>query len=265
LRDHRRIDAVGRLLFDRGVHVTLAAYVGWISFYLLWGAAALHPSMAELERAASDRDPRLTPLRLVMLTCASLIAPVMALLQVIDEGEDRFVVNVAAILLFALVVARMAGLVRQQERSVARERILSAAGADLVAATNRADICRAALGAARALAGGDVAARLCLAEGDRVLVAGGELAAAWPVTPATAAALLDRSGASGSQRACPRVLWWSCGSRRRRRPRSCCPSRSVARRTGCSPSQASSGSRERCRAAWPHWRPRSRSRSRARP
>ena len=175
--------------------------VGWISFYLLWGAAALHPSMGELERAAPDRDPRLTPLRLVMLTCASLIAPVMALLQVIDEGEDRFVVNVAAIILFALVVARMAGLVRQQERSVARERILSAVGADLVAATNRADICRAALGAARALAGDDVAARLCLAEGERVLVvADGELAAAWPVTPATAVALLDRSGASGSQR-----------------------------------------------------------------
>ena len=26
LRDHQRIDAVGRLLFDRGVYVTLAAY-----------------------------------------------------------------------------------------------------------------------------------------------------------------------------------------------------------------------------------------------
>ena len=26
LRDHRRIDAVGRFLFDRGVYVTLAAY-----------------------------------------------------------------------------------------------------------------------------------------------------------------------------------------------------------------------------------------------
>ena len=30
--------------------------VGWISFYLLWGAAALHPSMRELEPAAPDRD-----------------------------------------------------------------------------------------------------------------------------------------------------------------------------------------------------------------
>ena len=164
--------------------------VGWLTFYLLWGAAALHPSMADLERAAPDRDVRLTPLRLVTLTCASLIAPIMALLQVIDAGDDRLVVNVAAIILFALVVARMAGLVRQQERSVARERVLSAAGTDLVAATSRADICHAALAAAHALAGDEVAARLCLAEGDSVVVADSELAAAWPVSPATASALL---------------------------------------------------------------------------
>ena len=164
--------------------------LGWLSFYLLWGAAALHPSMRELETPAPDRNPRLTPLRLVLLTFASLIAPVMALLQVIDDGDDQFVVNVAAIILFGLVVTRMAGLVRQQERSVAREKILSAAGADLVAATSRDDICRAALVAARALAGDEVVARLCLAEGDRVVIADAELGAAWPVTPATAAALL---------------------------------------------------------------------------
>ncbi len=174
--------------------------VGWISFYLLWGAAALHPSMADLEEAAPDRDTRLTPLRLVTLTCASLIAPVMALLQVIERGDDRFVVNVAAIILFALVVTRMTGLVRQQERSVARERVLSSAGADLVAATSRAEICDAALAAARALAGDDVAARLCLAEADRVVVADAGLGAAWPVTDPAAAALLAPVGTPGTPR-----------------------------------------------------------------
>ena len=155
--------------------------VGWISFYLLWGAAALHPSMAELERAAPDRDARLTPQRLVLLVCASLIAPVMALLQVIDNADDRLVVNVTAIVLFGLVVTRMAGLVRQQERSVARERILSAAGADLVAATSREDICHAALAAACELAGDGAAARLCLAEDGGFVAADAELAAAWPI------------------------------------------------------------------------------------
>ncbi|MEA2244756.1 MAG: hypothetical protein QOD24_4312, partial [Solirubrobacteraceae bacterium] len=172
--------------------------IGWLAFYLLWGAAALHPSMGDLERAAPERDVRLTPLRLLTLTGASLIAPVMALLQVIDQGDDRFVVNVASIILFALVVTRMAGLVRQQERSVAREKILSAAGADLVAATNRAEICRAALVAARALAGEDVDARLCLGDRDGVVVVDGELGGAWPVMPDTAAVLLNRGGAAGS-------------------------------------------------------------------
>jgi len=179
--------------------------VGWISFYLLWGAAALHPSMRALERAAPDRDVRLTPLRLVTLVCASLIAPVMALLQVIDKGDDQFVVNVAAIILFGLVVTRMAGLVRLQERSVARERILSSAGADLVAATSRADICDAALSAGRALAGDEVAVRLCLADADRVVVADAELAAGWHLTPATADALLTR-GDGASRRLPPSAL-----------------------------------------------------------
>ncbi len=174
--------------------------IGWVSFYLLWGAAALHPSMNELETPAPDRNPRLTPLRLGLLTFASLIAPVMALLQVLDVGDDRFVVNVAAIILFALVVTRMTGLVRQQERSVARERILSAAGADLVAATSRADICHAALVAAHALAGDTVAARLCLVEGDSVLVADAELGAAWTVSPATSAGLLVPCAEDGSPR-----------------------------------------------------------------
>ena len=144
--------------------------VGWISFYLLWGAAALHPSMRELEQPA-DREPRLTSLRLLLLTCASLMAPVIAFVQTLDNTKDRGVVNVGAILLFALVVTRMAGLVRQQERSVERERILSAAGADLVGATSREEICRAALHAAGALAGAEAEARLCLIEQGSVLIA----------------------------------------------------------------------------------------------
>jgi diguanylate cyclase (GGDEF)-like protein/PAS domain S-box-containing protein len=144
--------------------------VGWIAFYLLWGAAALHPSMRELEQPALDRESRLTALRLLLLTCASLMAPVIAFVQTLDNAKDRGVVNVGAILLFALVVARMAGLVRQQERSVDRERILSAAGADLVGATSREEICRAALHAAHALGGEQADARLCLIEDDGVLV-----------------------------------------------------------------------------------------------
>ena len=36
--------------------------VGWISFYLLWGAAALHPTMRELDHAAPEKDVAPGPL-----------------------------------------------------------------------------------------------------------------------------------------------------------------------------------------------------------
>jgi diguanylate cyclase (GGDEF)-like protein/PAS domain S-box-containing protein len=126
--------------------------VGWISFYLLWGAAALHPSMAGLDEAAPDREPRLSPLRLGLLTCASLIAPAIELIQEVGRRNvDLFVIIAASAVLFGLVVARMAGLVRQQERFMTRERTLSAAGAALVTATTREEIYAAARDSARAL------------------------------------------------------------------------------------------------------------------
>jgi diguanylate cyclase (GGDEF)-like protein/PAS domain S-box-containing protein len=162
--------------------------VGWIAFYLLWGAAALHPSMVELERPAPDREPRLRPIRLVLLTCASIIAPVLALLRNDHLTNDAVVLNLTAIVLFALVVARIAGLVRQQERSVTRERILRSVGEALVAATDRDAIHEAALDAARALTAHGSVARLRAAEDHAELAAA---AGAGPValTPATRAGL----------------------------------------------------------------------------
>ena len=67
----------------------------------------------------------------------------------------------ASVVLFGLVVARMAGLVRQQERSVARERVLSHAGAALVAATGREEIQRAVLDSIDPLLQGPGTALLC--------------------------------------------------------------------------------------------------------
>ena len=51
--------------------------LGWIGFYLLWGAGALHPSMARLDQSGQEREVILTRFRLGLLTCASLIAPVI--------------------------------------------------------------------------------------------------------------------------------------------------------------------------------------------
>jgi diguanylate cyclase (GGDEF)-like protein/PAS domain S-box-containing protein len=193
--------AYGMVTLNGAYHGQVVLDVGWISFYLLWGAAALHPSMRELEQPAPDRVPRLTPLRLALLTVASLIAPVVEATQELRRGNlDLLVIIAASVVLFGLVVLRMAGLVRQQERSVARERTLSGAGASLVAATGREEIYRAALSAVRALFDHEAAARLCLLEDGKLSVVAAEGAleqpgAAWPLRPATAARLLTEPSA----------------------------------------------------------------------
>jgi hypothetical protein len=135
---------------------------GWIGSYLLWGAAGLHPSMARLDQPAPGREIVLTRFRLALLTCASLMAPVIGIVHDLRSGDlDYTAVRAASILLFGLVVVRMAGLVRQQDRSLERERSLSGAGAELVAATERAEIDRVAIRAAAALTTPGAAVALC--------------------------------------------------------------------------------------------------------
>jgi diguanylate cyclase (GGDEF)-like protein/PAS domain S-box-containing protein len=135
---------------------------GWIGFYLLWGAAALHPSMSEIDQPAVQSGGLLTRFRLGLLAGASLIAPTIGIVDDLNNGDYDFaVVRGASIVLFGLVVSRMAGLMRQQERSLERERMLSAAGADLVAATSREEIDTVALAAAGAMAGPGLVTVMC--------------------------------------------------------------------------------------------------------
>jgi diguanylate cyclase (GGDEF)-like protein/PAS domain S-box-containing protein len=144
---------------------------GWIFFYLLWGAAALHPSMRNLSDPASERAPKLTPLRLALLATATLIAPALELTKVLSLDQPDLVAIIAAsVVLFALVVGRMAGLVRQREKSVDRESALTAAGGSLVAAASPREIAAAALRAVSDLSQGQVQARLCRIAADHVRV-----------------------------------------------------------------------------------------------
>jgi diguanylate cyclase (GGDEF)-like protein len=88
---------------------------GWIGSYVLWGAAGLHPSMARLAEPAPGKQNALTRFRLGLLTLASLIPPVIALFN--DFGSDNVdsaVVEISSIVLFALVLTRMAGLIGRQ-------------------------------------------------------------------------------------------------------------------------------------------------------
>lgn len=168
---------------------------GWMSYYLLWGAAALHPSMRTLDEPSYDLAPRLTRPRLLALTVASLVAPTLLMTNEVGNNDfDMMVVVATSVILVGLVVARMSGLVHQQERTADRERVLTAAGADLVRATDRAEIHTAALDAVQLFCGTSAAAFICQPDTDRITVlatagcaSAGDLPR--PLAPATSAAL----------------------------------------------------------------------------
>jgi diguanylate cyclase (GGDEF)-like protein/PAS domain S-box-containing protein len=145
---------------------------GWATFYLLWGAAVLHGSMRELSDEAPHQDVGRTRPRLVLVAVASLTVPLMWILRLIrGHRSDLWVIMLATIAIFALVVARMSGLVRKLELSFHREKTLRTAGASLVTATNRAGIHTATMQAVRTLVPDGSASLLALTEGgaDRVL------------------------------------------------------------------------------------------------
>jgi diguanylate cyclase (GGDEF)-like protein/PAS domain S-box-containing protein len=153
--------AYGYALLKNTYNHQLIFDVGWIAYYVLWGAAALHPSMRTLEEPAVGYRARLTPVRLGLLGGACLIAPGIRFAQEL-HNPDVLVLIVASAVLFLLVVTRMAGLVRQEERAVSRELALRAAGVELVAAAGPEQVHNAAVSSVRVLLGDSTRVRLVL-------------------------------------------------------------------------------------------------------
>ncbi|MBW3601192.1 MAG: EAL domain-containing protein [Actinobacteria bacterium] len=126
--------------------------IGWMAFYLLMGAAALHPSMVALSQPTGTSEGRLTRARLAFLVVVAVAAPTV----VVVETIRGLPINVPVIVggtsaLFLLAIVRMVGLVRILEGTLqrlrhagARDRVLRETGTVLVAATEREEICDAA-------------------------------------------------------------------------------------------------------------------------
>jgi diguanylate cyclase (GGDEF)-like protein/PAS domain S-box-containing protein len=148
---------------------------------VLWGTAALHPSMAELTEPNHDPEQRLSSKRLAVLSAATLMAPAMLAVAAVRAGSDELLVIVgAATTLSALVIVRLAGLVARHERSEQREHVLGSAAAALVSAWTREDIHDVAVDSALEIAGSeDATVGLTIgAEDDfRVMAAAGPRAA----------------------------------------------------------------------------------------
>lgn len=94
-----------------GYHTGSPIDVGWMTWYVCWGAAALHPTMGALAEPASPREARLTRWRLGLLAGASLLAPAIQVVQLArGQHTEGLVIAVGSMVLFGLVLARLQGL-----------------------------------------------------------------------------------------------------------------------------------------------------------
>jgi diguanylate cyclase (GGDEF)-like protein/PAS domain S-box-containing protein len=154
----------------------------FIGSAVLWGTAALHPSMVQLTEPVADPEKRLSGRRLAVLSAATLMAPAMLAVAAFRVGNSELLVIVgAAATLSALVIVRLAGLVARHERSERREHALGEAAAGLVAAWTRDDIYRVAVDSALEIVGTEGATVGLALEGPgkaRLVAASGELSKA---------------------------------------------------------------------------------------
>nr|WP_296067611.1 GGDEF domain-containing protein [uncultured Actinoplanes sp.] len=87
----------------------------WMLGMLAVGAAGLHPSMRAMSEPSAVATPDASPGRLAVLTVASLVAPgVLVHAAAGHRTVSLYVVGTASALIYLLVLARMAGLVRLQ-------------------------------------------------------------------------------------------------------------------------------------------------------
>ena len=203
--------------------------------YVLFGAAALHPSMTTVSQPAEPEHEAHARADLA-IAAAALIAPVVMVVKAsrASVAPTPIVAGGAAIVLFALVIVRMIGLARDQDAAAERERTMRRAADALVTATSPAEIVRAAQDAAAMLAG--AAARptvLQIEERDGATMAGrtqtreaAATSSAWRLRrcPTSVVDQLDRrvavelpdadarcSARASARRRCSRCRFWSQG------------------------------------------------------
>ena len=117
---------------------------GWAMFYAAWGAAALHPSMAELTVPERRRSGEMSIPRIALLMAVSLVPPGALLADSLSGGvEYGAMIATSSAVLFLLVLARLTGVVSRHRQAVERERILRCAGDDMVSAADVADVAAA--------------------------------------------------------------------------------------------------------------------------
>lgn len=117
--------------------------VGWLLFYVLLGAAALHPSMVQMTAPLPPERVGIGRTRLLLIAAASLVAPIDGLVQQLRNGHGGALHLGVSAVLFGLVTARMWGVVRAQQQGIARDATFRDADTALVAAVDEELVAKA--------------------------------------------------------------------------------------------------------------------------
>jgi diguanylate cyclase (GGDEF)-like protein/PAS domain S-box-containing protein len=120
--------------------------IGWLVCYLALGVAALHPSMTELTRPASQRELNAAtpPASMVVLRVASLLTPAALFVQAWAhrDGIEAWVAITCGVL-YGLMLSRLWDVAASYRRSLVRERTLRVASASLASAGSVQDVAAA--------------------------------------------------------------------------------------------------------------------------
>ncbi len=192
--------AYGLTALQPGWGVDGLVVLGWVLLFAGWGAAALHPAMAELTRRAA-RVAELNRARLVTLALAALVAPAALLIEAtLGMPPDVTVRRAMIAALFVLVLARLYTAVEGQLRGSARERGVRGAGVALVEATTTDDVVAAVRAAVARLLPAGTSHEVVVEIGGTVLVGDGGPGPARAVATAASDSRgsPDSSGSSGA-------------------------------------------------------------------
>jgi diguanylate cyclase (GGDEF)-like protein/PAS domain S-box-containing protein len=146
----------GWLLLHGGYATGGVLDVGWIAFYLLAAAAALHPNVPQLVEPVRDAQFRLTHKRIAALTVASLATPTVLIIQTISGNtSDVSLLAACSIVAFVLVILRLLDLVKRHDTALHRATVLADGGVDLIQARTQSETIEAAIGIAKRILGSE--------------------------------------------------------------------------------------------------------------
>jgi diguanylate cyclase (GGDEF)-like protein/PAS domain S-box-containing protein len=115
--------------------------LGWVLFYVCWGAAALHPAMRDLTRQQAWRPRHLSRVTLTLLSASALVAPLALVCRDIAHvPSDGGILAIVSLVVFVLVIIRLVDLARTQSIDARRQQTLREFSENLVSATERADV-----------------------------------------------------------------------------------------------------------------------------